>query len=86
MGLNQRGLAFVWILMLLALISALSLAFLNRVGIGTAATVTRGYAMQAQYLARSAANHALWRLLNDPGFPASETVYYMHDSGNGRYG
>ena len=42
--------------------------------------------MEANYLARSAANHALWRLLNDPGFPASETVYYMHNLANGRYG
>ena len=83
---NDRGLAFIWILLLLAMISALSVAFLNKVGIGTAATETRGAAMQAHYLARSAANHALWRLLNDPGFPASETVYYMHDSGNNRYG
>ena len=83
---KEEGLAFIWILLLLAMISALSVAFLNKVGIGTAATATRGVAMQAQYLARSAANHALWRLLNEPGFPASETVYYMHDLGNGRYG
>ena len=83
---KEEGLAFIWILLLLAMISALSVAFLNKVGIGTAATATRGAAMQAQYLARSGANHALWRLLNDPGFPASETVYYMHDLANGRYG
>ena len=83
---KETGLAFVWILLLLAMISALSVAFLNKVGIGTAATATRGAAMQAQYLARSAANHALWRLLNEPEFPASETVYYMHDLANGRYG
>ena len=83
---KETGLAFVWILLLLAMISALSVAFLNKVGIGTAATATRGAAMQAHYLARSAANHALWRLLNEPGFPASGTVYYMHDLGNGRYG
>ena len=42
--------------------------------------------MQADYLAEAAANHALWRLLNDPGFPADQTVYYMHDLGGGRYG
>ena len=83
---KEKGLAFVWILLLLAMISALSVAFLNKVGIGTAATATRGAAMQAHYLSRSAANHAIWRLLNEPGFPASETVYYMHDLGNGRYG
>ncbi|MFH1491478.1 MAG: hypothetical protein ABII06_21425 [Pseudomonadota bacterium] len=42
--------------------------------------------MQAHYLAESAANHALWRLLNDPGLSASDTVYTMHSLGNGRYG
>ncbi len=83
---KETGFAFVWILFLCVVTSALSLAFLQKVSIGTSAAVTRGSAMQAHYLARAAANHALWRLLNDPGFPQSETVYYMHDLGNGRYG
>lgn len=83
---KETGFAFVWILLLLVITSALSLAFLQKASIGTSAAVTRGSAMQAHYLARAAANHALWRLLNEPGFPASETVYYMHDLGNGRYG
>jgi len=83
---KETGFAFVWILFLCVVTSALSLAFLQKVSIGTSAAVTRGSAMQAHYLARAAANHALWRLLNEPHFTASETVYYMHDLGNGRYG
>lgn len=83
---KETGFAFVWILILLVVTSALSLAFLQKTGIGTSAAASRGLAMQAHYLARAAANHALWRLLNEPHFTASETVYYMHDLGNGRYG
>ncbi len=83
---KEAGLAFIWILFLLAIMSALSLAFLQKVSIGRSATASRGSAMQAHYLARSAANHALWRLLNEPGFPSSETVYSMHSLDDGRYG
>jgi hypothetical protein len=42
--------------------------------------------MQAHYLAESAVNHALWRLLNDPGFTPESDKYYMHSLGDGRYG
>ena len=66
--------------------STLALAVLFKTGTLTSATANRLAGMQANYLAESAANHALWRLLNDPGFPADETVYYMHDLGGGRYG
>ena len=83
---KDAGFALIWVLSVMVIMSALSLAFLQKVSIGTPATVTRSSAMQAHYLARAAANHALWRLLNEPGFPASETDYYMHDLGNGRYG
>jgi len=50
------------------------------------ATITRGDSMQAHYLAESAANHAMWQLLNDSNFPAAEDSYYMHTLGDGRYG
>ncbi|MFH1490275.1 MAG: hypothetical protein ABII06_15325 [Pseudomonadota bacterium] len=83
---EEKGIAFITILLLLALTSALSLAFLQKASIGTSAVVSRGETMQAHYLAESAANHALWRLLNDPAFSPSETVYTMHSLGNGRYG
>jgi len=83
---KEAGMAYVALLALLAIMSTLGMAFLFKVGIETSVIETRGNNMQAHYLAEAAANHALWRLLNDPGFPASETVYYMHDLANGRYG
>jgi len=83
---KETGLAYVAILVLLAIMSTLALAFLSKTGTLTLATANRLAGMQANYLAESAANHALWRLLNDPGFPADETVYYMHDLDGGRYG
>ncbi|MFC1824065.1 hypothetical protein ACFL9T_15250 [Thermodesulfobacteriota bacterium] len=83
---NKEGFAFVLILGIIAITTALSLSFLQKAGIGTSATATRFSAMQAHYLARSATNHALWRLLNDPNFSTSGTSYYMHDLGAGRYG
>jgi hypothetical protein len=42
--------------------------------------------MQAHYLAEAAANHALWRLLNEPDFTVASDKYYMHSLGAGRYG
>lgn len=78
--------AYMAILILLAILSTLTFSFLFKVGTQTSAAMNRGQSMQPRYLAESAANHALWRLLNDPGFPASGTVYYMHDLVNGRYG
>lgn len=83
---SQSGLAYVAILVLLAIMSTLALAFLAKIGTLTLATTNRLAGMQANYLAESAANHALWRLLNDPGFPADQTVYYMHNLDGGRYG
>jgi len=83
---NEAGMAYVALLALLAIMSTLGMAFLFKVGIETSVIETRGNSMQAHYLAEAAANHALWRLLNEPGFPASERVYYMHDLGSGRYG
>ncbi|MBW1895790.1 MAG: hypothetical protein JRI47_01910, partial [Deltaproteobacteria bacterium] len=84
---SEAGLAYAGILFLLVILSTMALAFLFKVGIESAATETRGKSMQADYLAESAANHALWRLLNEPGFPGSdEDVYFMHSLAGGRYG
>ena len=83
---DESGIGYVMILLILVLLSSLSLAFLQKVGTEISATMNRGKNMQAHYLAESAANHALWRLLNEPSFPASETTYYMHTLGQGRYG
>ncbi len=83
---SESGVAYIVILFILIILSLLSLAFLQKVGTETSATMNRGINMQAHYLAESAANHALWRLLNEPSFPVSETTYYMHTLGQGRYG
>ena len=83
---TQSGMAFVWILVMLVLVSALSLSFLKKTVIGTSAVVSRLSSIKTHYLTRSGANHALWRLLNDPTFSPTETDYDMHDFGEGRYG
>lgn len=85
-GSGDAGIAYVTILFLLVIISAMSLAFLQKAGIGSSATAARGAGMQAHYLAESAANHAMWRLLNQGTFPAAENTYYMHSLAGGRYG
>ena len=83
---SEAGFAYVAILFILIILSLLSLAFLQKVGTETSATMNRGKNMQAHYLAESAANHALWRLLNESTFPEAENIYYMHTLGQGRYG
>ena len=83
---KDAGMAYVAILVLLAIISTLAFTLLFKAGTGMLATMTRGNSMQAHYLAESAANHAMWQLLNDSDFPAAEDRYYMHTLGNGRYG
>ncbi|MGD8834097.1 MAG: hypothetical protein PVJ19_04130, partial [Desulfobacteraceae bacterium] len=65
---NQAGMGYVALLGLLAVVSTLALAFVHMVGVETAANQTRIRHAQSDYLARSAANHALWRLLNEPDF------------------
>ncbi|GAX59225.1 hypothetical protein SCALIN_C01_0156 [Candidatus Scalindua japonica] len=57
------------ILLVLVLMSSLSLAFLAKVGTETSATMKRGDGMQASYLAETAANHAMWRLLHETTLP-----------------
>jgi hypothetical protein len=88
MGLleHRSGFAYVAVLLFVAVLSVLGLSFLSRGGIGTSATLGRGVEMQAEYLAEAAANDAMWRLLNDPAFPAAEDRYYMSSLGAGRYG
>jgi hypothetical protein len=83
---KEAGLTYAFILFLMAIMSSLGLSFIFMVGAKTSATMNRSISIQAQYLAESAANHAMWRLLNEPGFPAAENVYYMHSLGKGRYG
>ena len=83
---SQTGLGYVAILVLLAILSTMGLAFIYKVGLMSSVTLNRRTSMQAHYLAESAANHALWRMLNDPGFAPASDKYYMHSLGDGRYG
>jgi hypothetical protein len=83
---DRNGFAYVTVLLLIAALVSLSLSFLSRAGIGTSATLDRGDAIRAEYLAEAAANHGMWRLINEPAFPAAVDKYYMHDLAGGRYG
>jgi hypothetical protein len=83
---KESGVAYIAILGLVVIVSALGAAFLNRTGIQSSASMQIINAAQAEYLAESAANHAMWKLLHDGGFPADETVYYMHSMSGSRYG
>jgi hypothetical protein len=77
---------YVALLGLLALVSTMALAFVHTVGVETAANRTRIRHAQSDYLAHSAANHALWRLLNEPDFMPAADQYQMHGLAGGRYG
>lgn len=83
---NEEGMAYVTILFLLVIISALAMTFIMRTSTGMSEAARRGEGIKAGYLAESAANHALWRLINESDFPADENVYYMHSLAEGRYG
>jgi hypothetical protein len=83
---SESGMAFVILLFLMVIISGLSMAFIYRSSITTSAVMRRSEGMQAHYLAESAVNHAMWRLINQETFPAAEDKYYMHSLAGGRYG
>ena len=75
---REKGLAYVAILILVAIMSTLGLSFLYKAATLSKATSNRLPGMEAEYLAESAANHAMWGLLNVPGFAPANNIYYMH--------
>ncbi len=83
---SQSGIGYVGVLALLAILSTLAMAFVHQVGTQVTANHARLQHMQSDYLAQSAANHALWRLLNEPGFAPAPDQYAMHAMAGGRYG
>lgn len=83
---GSTGSSYVAILILVAVLSSVALTMLSRTGIDLAAAGERRDTIKADYLARAAVNHAMKRLFWEPGFPADESTYYMHDFGEGRYG
>lgn len=83
---KETGMAYVAILILVAIMFTLGLTFLYKAATLTSTTSARSIGIQADYLAEVAINHAMWRIFNEPGFPTDETVYYMHSLVDGRYG
>jgi len=75
---SEAGIAYLTILFLMAFLSATGLAFLHKAHTEITITKSRGEGMQAQYLAEAAANHAMWRLLNQ-GAPESTRVSHNDD-------
>lgn len=83
---SESGIAYVVILFLIVIVATLGLAFLLKTGIEVSASLTRGSNTKAHYLAEAAANHAMWRLLNEEDWAPDADTYYMHSLGDGRYG
>jgi len=83
---RSSGFAYVAVLIILFMLTALGMAFILRAGLIASAVSHSKESNQAQYLAESAVNHAMWRLTNEDTFPLDETKYYMHSMGAGRYG
>ncbi len=83
---RPAGFAYVVVLLLVTVLTVAGLSILSKSAILTFATLDRGEAVSAEYLAEAAANHAVWLLLHDPSFPVEEDRYYMHSLGAGRYG
>ncbi len=71
---HKSGLVLFWVLFFVLAASVLAIAFVRRSGTSRTAVAARESGMQAQYLAESAANHALWRLVGEAGFPAAVTA------------
>ena len=83
---REAGIVYVVLLIYLTIMSCLGLAFIHKVGIEAQIVMNKGKGSQAHYLARSAASHAMWGMLNVPGFAPDGNIYYMHSFANGRYG
>jgi hypothetical protein len=62
---RTAGMAYLGVLLMVLLLTLTGLTFIATVRISSMATAGRLDAIQADYLAESAANHALWRLLNE---------------------
>ena len=62
---HTTGMAYLGVLLMVLLLTLTGLTFIATVRISSMATAGRLDAIQADYLAESAANHALWRLLNE---------------------
>jgi len=83
---REAGIAYVVLLIYLTIMTCLGLSFIQKVGLETKIVMNKTISSQAHYLAESAASHAMWGMLNVPGFASDGNMYYMHDFAGGRYG
>ncbi len=83
---NREGFSYVAVLLLVVLMSAMGLSFIQEVSLEAAANQKRRDSIQAEYLARAAVNHAMYMLVTDTTFPKQADEYYMHTLDDGRYG
>ena len=83
---HEAGLAYIAVLFVLILLTVLGLGFVYHAATVTVTMQRRTAGLQAEYLAETAANHAVWRLNHDATFPPSSDNYYLHSLGAGRYG
>lgn len=83
---RRSGFTYVAVLVLLVILMTIGLTFVSRSGILASATLGRRDRLQAEYLAESALNHAVWAIQNDANSIENDTTYYMHSLGRGRYG
>ena len=71
---REAGIVYVVLLIYLTIMSCLGLAFMHKVGIEAKIVMKKSTGSQAHYLARSAASHAMWGLLNVPGFAPANNI------------
>lgn len=83
---RRSGFTYVAVLVLLVILMTIGLTFVSRSGILASATLGRRERLQAEYLAESALNHAVWAIQNDANSIENDTTYYMYSLGRGRYG
>ena len=82
----QTGIAYVVLLIYLTIMTCLGLSFIQKVGLEAKIVMNKTISSQAHYLAETAASHAMWGMLNVPGFAPANNIYYMHYFADGRYG
>ncbi len=82
---NKRGIGAAWVMMIMVMVITVGMAFLLRTQIFASIAGTDNDHSRALYLARSAHQHALWRITHDD-IPGNPDVYTMHDLAENRYG
>ena len=82
---GREGMIYVALLVLVLVLSVLGFAFVCRTETARSSLAADGNETRARYLADSAANHAMWRVLNQSDFPEGKDERCTHMIGSGRY-